>query len=139
MEGTSQHANTTRFARGTSSYRAPELIKTGKFTNKVDIWALGCILYEVVTLQKAFSSDHEVYDYFLQYGFTGEKLRLPLDLRGYQDEEFEVCMGELIHRMLEVDSSMRPSAVDLLGILEIAFGEKYESTDSEFSVEQMIT
>ena len=139
MEGTSQHAHTTRYARGTSSYRAPELVKTGTFTNKVDIWALGCILYEVVTLQKAFSSDNEVYDYFLQYSYTGERLRLPLDLGNYQNEEFEVSMGELIHKMLEVDSSLRPSAVDLMWSVEVAFSKNGESTDSESSAEDMET
>jgi serine/threonine protein kinase len=137
MEGTSQHAHTTRFARGTSSYRAPELVKTSKFTNKVDIWALGCILYEVLTLQKAFPSDNEVYDCFLKYSSTGEKVKLPLDLDEFQDERFEVAMGELIHKTLEIDSGMRPSALDLMWSLELAFGERSESTDSEPEAEDM--
>jgi serine/threonine protein kinase len=44
-EATSVHAPTTVMVRGTTSYRAPELLEQpGNFTNKVDIWAMGCIL-----------------------------------------------------------------------------------------------
>jgi NIMA (never in mitosis gene a)-related kinase len=47
---------TTKFSRGTPCYRAPELLdEQARFTEKVDIWALGCILYEVATGDKAFS------------------------------------------------------------------------------------
>ena len=34
---------------GTKYYQAPEIILMGNCTNKVDIWALGCTLYELVT------------------------------------------------------------------------------------------
>ena len=34
---------------GTRYYRAPEIILEGNFSNKVDIWAVGCVLYELVT------------------------------------------------------------------------------------------
>jgi len=33
---------------GTRYYRAPEVILGGRVTNKVDIWAAGCILYELI-------------------------------------------------------------------------------------------
>jgi hypothetical protein len=49
---------TTGAAR-TQGYRAPELLHTGekRYTNKVDIWALGCILYELAIGKKAFIDD----------------------------------------------------------------------------------
>ena len=29
---------------------SPEIIKGEKYNNKIDIWALGCIIYELCTL-----------------------------------------------------------------------------------------
>lgn len=130
-EGTSQKSYTTHYSRGTSSYRAPELVRTGTFNNKADIWAVGCIVYEVVTLQKAFSTDNAVYDYSVQHAFTGEKVKLPLDLGVYHDAEFEEAISDLIHSMLEVDLSLRPSAVELMLRLELAFRESELRSESE--------
>jgi serine/threonine protein kinase len=134
-EGTSQRSYTTHYSRGTSSYRAPELVRSGTYNNKVDIWAIGCILYEVVTLQKAFSTDNAVYEYSVQQAVNGEKARLPLDLGVYQDEWFEKMIGDLLQTMLQIDSSMRPSAADLMLRLELAFRER--ELDSESEAENM--
>src|SRR5271170_4973347 len=134
-EGTSQKSYTTHYSRGTSSYRAPELVRSGTYNNKVDIWAVGCILYEVVTLQKAFSTDNAVYEYAVQQASNGEMVKLPLDLGIYQDEWFEKVIGDLIRAMLQVDSSMRPSAADLMLRLELAFRER--ELDSESEAENM--
>jgi serine/threonine protein kinase len=63
MEGTSIHARITKSGRGTQSYRAPELLREWdkrEYTNKVDIWAVGCILVELVLQDKAFNNDFEV-------------------------------------------------------------------------------
>ncbi len=35
---------------------APEIIKGEKYNNKIDIWALGCIIYELCTLNICFDS-----------------------------------------------------------------------------------
>lgn len=39
---------------GTQMYQAPELILLGNCTDKVDIWALGCTLYELLTGELLF-------------------------------------------------------------------------------------
>ena len=41
---------------GQIRYMAPELIKGEKYNNKVDIWSLGCLIYELFTLNKCFDS-----------------------------------------------------------------------------------
>jgi serine/threonine protein kinase len=52
----------TENARGTDGYRAPELLeKQSWYSKKVDIWALGCVAFEIVTRRKAFASDFEVF------------------------------------------------------------------------------
>ena len=41
---------------GTPYYMAPELFKGEQYGTKADIWALGCVLYELVTRRRAFQS-----------------------------------------------------------------------------------
>lgn len=63
-------------ATGTPSYRAPELLRGIDFTytNKVDIWALGCIFYELLFGRKAFAGDFAVRE----YSSSPEKLDIPI-------------------------------------------------------------
>lgn len=68
----------TRYSQGTSSYRAPELLDDEPtFTNKVDIWALGCILYELAKGKVAFREDWVVRQYYLD---TSNLLSISLPL-----------------------------------------------------------
>ena len=39
---------------GTPCYISPEICEGKPYAKKSDIWALGCILYELTTLKKAF-------------------------------------------------------------------------------------
>ena len=41
---------------GTPIYMCPEIYKRERYDTKVDIWALGCILYEMMHLKEAFSA-----------------------------------------------------------------------------------
>lgn len=43
---------------GTPSYRAPEMFKGG-YDEKVDVWALGVLGYELLTGKKPFASPYE--------------------------------------------------------------------------------
>lgn len=43
------------------------------YTNKVDIWAIGCILFELVTAKVAFTGDWEVHE----FAVSGSKIQLP--------------------------------------------------------------
>ena len=39
---------------GTPSYLPPEVCQDKPYNKKVDVWALGCVLYEMCTLKHAF-------------------------------------------------------------------------------------
>lgn len=58
------NALSTRLARGTPCYQATELVREIPTYNRyVDIWGLGCILYEVATGERAFRSEWAVVAY----------------------------------------------------------------------------
>jgi NIMA (never in mitosis gene a)-related kinase len=43
---------------GTTNYMAPEIINGEKYNNKIDIWSLGCIIYELLTLNVCFQGEN---------------------------------------------------------------------------------
>ena len=108
-EGSGTQVNTTVFARGTPSYRAPELFSEPKarFNNRVDIWSLGCILYELAVGQKAFKDDFAVLFY------RQDKNRLEISLEGYE-EKTSKDIAEEIQGLLDLDQTQRPSAVNFI-------------------------
>jgi serine/threonine protein kinase len=86
-EATSTALLFTDFSRGTPGYRAPELLKEMHvgYNNKIDIWAMGCILFEIATGQKPFVNDTMV----TEYSRGGSPLEIRCDLITGQDgEEF---------------------------------------------------
>jgi serine/threonine-protein kinase SRPK3 len=46
---------------GTRYYRAPEVLLIGKTTTAVDIWATGCVFYELLTGELLFNPDKDSY------------------------------------------------------------------------------
>lgn len=54
MEGTQDFART---CIGTPYYMSPEIFKNKPYNHKSDIWALGCVLYEMTTLNHAFDAN----------------------------------------------------------------------------------
>ena len=107
-EGSSRHTRTSVFARGTASYRAPELVNDDPvFSNKVDIFAIGCILFELVSGgRKAFANDIAVHEFRISHS----QLEIPF---AAIDERWQHDLEQEIRRMLSVDRTDRPSAVVL--------------------------
>ena len=42
---------------GTPFYMSPEMIRDSKYDAKSDIWALGCIVFEMVTFRRTYQCD----------------------------------------------------------------------------------
>lgn len=54
LEGTMDFAQT---CIGTPYYMSPEIFKNKPYSYKSDVWALGCVLYEMTTLNHAFDAN----------------------------------------------------------------------------------
>jgi serine/threonine protein kinase len=108
-EGTSRRLKTTTSSGGTECYHAPELLRYDEknaYNNKVDVWSMGCVLYELATGDKPFKTDWAVIEY---YRFD-EVPSLPFETpvaEGYQTP------STLVANMLKCDPSFRPNARDL--------------------------
>jgi serine/threonine protein kinase len=105
----SSHNLSTKYSNGTPGYRAPELMDSDGdparvYNYKVDIWAMGCILYELATGIRPFKSDWEV----LNHRFSRKNINVVLD------DSFDTKSVETITKytvdMLQIDPAVRPSA-----------------------------
>ena len=95
--------HTTQFCRtqiGTPYYLSPEMCEGKNYDSKTDMWSLGCILYEMCTLRKAF--DGRNINNILSNIVRGQYQPIP---SMYSKE-----LKQMVHALLQKDPRMRPSA-----------------------------
>lgn len=106
------HSIFTSQANGTPSYRAPELLNaTASYAKEVDIWAFGCVLYELATGKKAFAGDWDVLDF-------SRSSRLPPDIDDsarFWKETIDACVHDMLHK----DRRSRPQASTLIRLFRM--------------------
>jgi len=91
-------------AIGTPYYLSPEICQEKPYNQKSDIWSLGCILYELVTLRHAFDAN----------SMKGLVLKI---LRGSYPAippSYSQDLKDLISEMLTRDPARRPSIKKIL-------------------------
>nr|XP_022343810.1 serine/threonine-protein kinase Nek11-like isoform X1 [Crassostrea virginica] len=91
---------------GTPYYMSPEVLKHEGYNSKSDIWSIGCILYEMCTLNHAF--DGKSLMAVMYKIVEGEVPKLP--------EKFSAELNNVLKLMLSKDPEKRPCATDLLKI-----------------------
>ncbi len=111
---------------GTPQYMAPEQINEEQVDQRADMFALGCLLYEMVCGQRAFDTNDRVqaYNRILAGEFTPPEqvnARLP------------PIVASAIRRLLRIDPTTRPANCDVL--LSMLFGsstgkQTFDSGDS---------
>jgi len=104
LDGTS-YANTMA---GTYIYMAPEIVRGIKYTNKVDIWSLGCIIYEMCTLNYCFDANNIInLINKIVSGVHGK-----FDLNYYNDN-----LQNLIDLLLRINEKERPNVEEAFKLI----------------------
>lgn len=91
-------------AIGTPYYMSPEIYKNNRYDYKSDIWALGCVLYELVTLRHPFDAN--------SMAALGQKVMSgrysPIST------QYSKALRDLVALMLKVNPTQRPSTTQIL-------------------------
>ncbi|EAR94919.1 Serine/Threonine kinase domain protein (macronuclear) [Tetrahymena thermophila SB210] len=90
---------------GTPYYTSPEVWQNRPYDSKCDVWSLGCVLYEIVTLEPPFkgTSMEDLYKRVLRGNFS------PINLQRYSSD-----LQKFIESCLKVEPKMRSSVESLL-------------------------
>ena len=115
----------------TPVYSAPEVLgldsnsETSDYTNSVDIWSLGCVIYELLVGTKLFASEGRVSRYFFgKWPFPEDKLKglsPPTDDAGIL----------LLKSMLVIQPEDRPTAADALNDRWLAGLKSYNESGAD--------
>ncbi|KAK7496905.1 hypothetical protein BaRGS_00011885, partial [Batillaria attramentaria] len=89
---------------GTPYYMSPELVKGEKYNFKSDIWALGCVLYELLTLSRTFQASNPLKLAYEIVQMEHESI----------DSQYSEEMHTLVNDMLQKEPAKRPSAEEIL-------------------------
>ncbi|BFZ01979.1 hypothetical protein BsWGS_05018 [Bradybaena similaris] len=103
LESKSQMAETLV---GTPYYMSPEIMKGERYNYKSDIWALGCVLYEMLTLEKTFQATNPL------------KLAMQIVKTDHTDVGmcYSCAMHSLVDQMLRKKPEERPTAEEVLAL-----------------------
>lgn len=104
---------------GSIFYSAPEILNNDKVTVECDIWALGCIVYEMIKLKPPFDGDNPL---------TIAKNTCELNYEKIKENEVENKeLYEIINKCLELDYKKRIKITEICKILGPFLFDKVES------------
>lgn len=86
---------------GTAHYVAPEILKCEKLTKAADLWALGCIIYQMISGLPPFRAGSE---YLIFQKILGRELIFP--------DGFHKSAKDLVQRLIQIDPNKRLGAKD---------------------------
>jgi len=89
---------------GTPYYASPEVWNDESYTSKSDIWSLGCVIYEMITLRPPFKA--ESMEGLYHKIMKGKYQKIP--------DKYSQDLNELLKLMLKVNQNERPSCDELL-------------------------
>jgi len=88
---------------GTSNYAAIEVLQGLPYVESCDMWSFGCVLYELLTMQKLFKTSQAMK--ILQTVTKSFRPSIPEDCDG--------GLSMICYRLLNVDPGNRPTAIQL--------------------------
>ena len=101
----------TNTSLGTPYYMSPELFKKEEYSKKIDIWALGCFLFELMTFKPPFTG-YSIRQ--LSSAVRNERYSKNIDTLTYSKD-----LKNIIKKILIKDMNLRPSILDILNLDDI--------------------
>ena len=94
---------------GTPYYMSPEQVHEKQYDEKTDIWSLGCVIYELVSLLPPFTAKNHLA--LAEKIIEGKIERIP--------ERYSQDLERVIEQCLNIDPRKRPTVEDLIKIPKI--------------------
>jgi serine/threonine protein kinase len=95
---------------GTPYYMSPEQVNEAKYNEKSDIWSVGCLLYEMTSLEPPFLANNHLS--LAMKIKAGKFTRIP---KNYSEE-----LQRVISWMLSVEQLDRPYVEDILNVPQVS-------------------
>ena len=93
------------------------MIQMRHYTNKVDMWALGCVMFQMITGKQAFNSDFAVIGYISSTAASDDPVSREFETpdQGFRrtriaDAYKSQFLALLVGDLLSLDPGLRPSA-----------------------------
>lgn len=90
--------------QGTPYYMSPEVCQNKPYTYQSDIWALGCILYELCTLRHAFHAEN----------LLGLVFKIVQDNQEPIEGDYSDELKDIVNSLLIKDEKQRPRVIDII-------------------------
>jgi len=108
----------THFYRVSRYYRAPELVYEQQFNEKIDMWSIGCILYELIVFKPLFYAQNTLLLKMVMNTLSYERgflkyIKMNHLFKSFSNTEQLYIIG-LLYKLLEFDQEDRYSATKCL-------------------------
>ena len=109
---------------GTPYYASPEVWEEKPYDSKSDVWSLGCVIYEMITLRPPFQakSMEELYKKVMR----GNYPRIP--------SRYSEDLSDTIKLMIQVEAGARPSCEELLKMPMISKRIEYFNNNNDIDI-----
>eukprot|EP01129_Flabellula_baltica_P015919 TRINITY_DN8273_c0_g1_i1.p1 TRINITY_DN8273_c0_g1~~TRINITY_DN8273_c0_g1_i1.p1 ORF type:complete len:447 (-),score=108.76 TRINITY_DN8273_c0_g1_i1:39-1379(-) len=115
---------------GTPDYMAPEVVsQTGSYTNKVDIWSFGMVLFELLTLDRPYQD----VNFYLVPDLIKSGKRPKIDRTLLPDDDQFDSVLSIFFSCTNLDPEQRPSLQELREDFEDIIDEDMSSLDDTSS------
>ena len=110
---------------GTPYYASPEVWQDKPYDKRSDIWSLGCIIYEMCSLNPPFRAAN--MDGLYKVVLSGMYPKLP--------QHYSAELASIVRQLLQVNSARRPSCDEILSN-ELVLSKTSEPAEPPFAAEE---